>query len=252
MTETRAGGIGHDLFVTVGTGARRRFSPAQSPVEFGRSAHVALRVATDPGVSRVAGSFRYSGGQWWLSNTSTRHALHLGAEDGSRPLAVARGDVVESRVIEPPGEVVLILTGTGRVRILVETQQLPPDPRPGRGLDGSEPSTPRSSLNPHDRRLLASKFLAQGRQGRVLGNKEAAAFLNEYRARSRRRRPGLPPGPEVTAVAVMDADQRARALLTALGIPGILGQAATREVRRVLLAEGLLSEDDAPWLRGAS
>ncbi|MDL5158916.1 hypothetical protein [Actinomycetospora termitidis] len=175
-----------------------------------------------------------------MRNLSGNHALYVVVpDDAPVPIAVRRGERVASRVISPPGLVLRIQTGMRRITITVTTERLPPDPLPTPSTDeDDDPTTPRYSLSPHTRFLLASKFLPEGPSGPILGDQDAATLINRLRGTD-----------EVSENAVMNAAKKARDLLEAHGIQGIKGSGATPRVRRELLAWGHLTEADARWLR---
>lgn len=204
------------------------------PFTFGRGSGCCLRLGGrgqngDRHISRTAGSLHWQDGLWTVQN------------DGSRAF-----DILDPVVVPwPPGAIWAI--GPDGVELKINSpirpyviHLQPAGPPPGARFDPSEPLSdidpstfPLPSPSPHDRMLLAAKFLSRRRPGVAIGNRKAADRANAV-GRT-----------HVTPKAVEDAVRNWKERLQAIGVSGIEGRENVNQLGFSLLAYGVIRQEYA-------
>ncbi|GAB2591855.1 hypothetical protein GCM10027168_26260 [Streptomyces capparidis] len=208
---------------------------------FGRDSSCTVRLdATDLGVSRIAGRIAADDGFWWITNLSSKRALHIADGNGfTVPLPVARPGWPLSRRAVDQDRLTVLVPGERWTYALT----LHADPRPNGAPTSPAPADPYSTRIPvlrlTDARREVLVALVSGYlrphphyDPRPCGYDQIAALLGLTRSQVTRR--------------VEDV----RDLLTTAGVEGLGGE---RDSRRALcewlLAARLVTPADLEWLQ---
>jgi hypothetical protein len=210
-----------------------RVRPGGESFTFGRAPACSVVLpATDLGVSRSAGSFRWHDGSWWLHNDSRSSVLCLAGDRGFR-------------VDLPPGLQVALqqwhakVTVTGALDHYLLRLRLPelddaPDPEAGPPATGEHAVTStryRAPLTGSDRLVLAARFESY-LTWRNDGDPAPAS------ARDTAERIGW------QAHTVAKRCENIRDRYVRLGVPGLRGPRALEELALLLISTGELTAAD--------
>jgi hypothetical protein len=231
------------LVVSVDGVVRRQLAPGDRVLTFGRSREGPTHLHVGPvsgrgdhAISRIAGSVRWCAGQWMLRNESETRPFVVVVGAAQRiPMAPATLAWFSQWAVGPDGVVIELPTPTATYEIALW-------PVAGLGADdpvvlhSSGPSTtpPFPVATPHERLVLAAKFLSRRRPGTAVGDERAAERATR----------ALGTGKVITAKAVENVVGRWRRRLEEICLPDVAGRSNVDRVGAYLLAFGVLTEDD--------
>jgi len=238
--------VAGDLLVSVDGVVRRRLRPGDPPLTFGRSRESGTHLHVGPpngrgdsSLSRSAGSVRHDDG-WKLANESETRPFVIVVRAQRIPVSpVTVGGFGDWPVHED--DVVVELPTPSHLYKVGLHPVVPPRPDDGpddlRCPHDSGPSTapPLPDPTPHQRRVLAAKFLSRRQPGLAIGDERAAERVRQAHPVEEK---------DTTARAVMNIVGHWREKLEDLHLPDVAGRSNVDRVGAYLLAFGVLTEAD--------
>lgn len=186
----------------------------------------------DLGISRLAGSFEFDGGAWWLTNRSNKRALVVVDQVGIRSLLAPGRRLGVDQALS-----VVVEGQTRRHELRVEvSKDAIPEPPPHEEPDGAETQMGfEVAYTPEDRLALVALFDGYLRDfprydPHPRSYAEAAAKLN---------------WPRTTLVKRIE---HLRTRLTKAGVPNLLGDTALDALAEYVLTSGILTREDLKLL----
>ncbi|MGH3755829.1 MAG: hypothetical protein ACRDRP_24720 [Pseudonocardiaceae bacterium] len=202
-----------------------------------RFGHDTVHGGPDRHISRHAGSIRYAGGWWVVCNDSDGRPFDVIVRGVANPLP-PRTASGSRWAVTPPGLEIRVCSPIGRYQLSVSIDApRPPVTDPPKQDEST--TTEKLQPTPHERLLLAAKFLSLPDPGEAIGNREAAEYASAARPRDKL----------VTERAVEDCVGRWCRKLKNLGVTGIDGRGNINQLGRQLLAWRVLHEEDRKLLR---
>ena len=216
--------------------------PGSPAFVIGRGRQCQLRIgASGPGgdrhISRTMASVCWRRGAWTVQNDSQTRPFDVVVDSAVVPLRPhLDGTGPSIFVLGPDGSTLRICSLTGSFHIQLRPCGPRPEPASVPGPDPRDPSTLRlRKPTPHDKLLLAAKFLSRRHAGYAVGNELAAERANDASGKRATR---------ITARAVENSVARWREQLQMIGVPNIGGRGNINQLGIELIKHGVLSELD--------